>query len=132
MILQVIPIILIVLSYTGFEIWRNAKIINGHGIVDHRYNMIIRIAPIFGIVCMDRLTGHEYYRSIVFFVTFFWFVFDYGLNWATGKYMDYLGGDSVIDRFQKNTLGEFPWFVFKGLFLISGISILLELDAMRG
>lgn len=50
----------------------------------------------------------------------FWFIFDYGLNLARKMPLLHLG-TSKIDTWQKNTLGELPWFWFK--FILCGASI---------
>lgn len=78
-------------------------------------------------------------------VPLYWFVFDYGLNKARGKRLMYLGDESLIslkdmirhydgsfsllDQIQLKTLGEYPWFIFKGILaLFSIINMLYNYD----
>lgn len=84
----------------------------------------------------DRLFWLE---KLVTLVPLWWFVFDYGLNKARGKYLIYLGvkkeekfldllkqnpfrsSYSIIDQIQLKLLPEFVWFIFKGILCIFSI-----------
>lgn len=95
------------------------------------------IRAIIAIVIVYNPDGLEWFLRALALVPLYWFVFDYGLNKARGKRLMYLGDESLIsikdmirhydgsfsllDQIQLKSLGEFPWFIFKGILALFSI-----------
>lgn len=69
---------------------------------------------------IQHITPIEYLILPLFMALAYWFFFDWWLNlartWAGNKrpYW-YLGNNSILDRWQKETGGAFAWFWIKGM-----------------
>jgi hypothetical protein len=95
------------------------------------------IRAILAVVIVYNPDGVEWFLRALALVPLYWFVFDYGLNKARGKRLMYLGDESLIsikdmirhydgtfsllDQLQLKSLGEFTWFVFKGILALFSI-----------
>ena len=63
-------------------------------------------------------------RNVISYVPIYWFVFDYGLNWARKKPLTYLG-NAQIDQLEKKSFGENVWFFWKFLLMVFSILLIL-------
>lgn len=71
---------------------------------------------------MVEVSHAQWLFSPVMMFANFWFVFDYGLNYARSKDFDHLGTNK-IDTFQKEHGGERAWFWIKLALAIGSVGV---------
>lgn len=123
--------ILLINLLAGLEIWWDFRLIERKKRrPNYRGSNWLRVAV--GLVVwiawplMFHMEHSRWLFSPVMMFSNFWFVFDYGLNYARSKDFDHLGTNR-IDTFQKKHGGERVWFWVKlGLMVVSwGIYIFI-------
>jgi hypothetical protein len=125
---------IIILLYILIELLRNEYIIVGKDrSPNHGINVLLRGIPIIALYFYT--SGWNLFtpdwptfgRYVFTFVAYFWFLFDSILNIVRNEsYIAHLG-TSPIDLFQKNTLGEGPWFWLKSiLFIFATLNFLID------
>jgi len=140
-IVHLVSIVFVIAIDIVFNTWYIGKGLTPNHLVLWLLRAIIAIF----VVSYGASNNGEWFWRIVNVIPLYWFCFDYGLNKARGKYLTYLGiiesksllelvrddffrgRISILDQFQLKTLGEYPWFVFKGLLaLFSLINMLFS------
>ena len=123
----------IILVYVAIDIIGNSIYIKKVGEPNHKILWFIRIIIILLVTHYGASNVSEWFWRTINAGILFWFCFDYGLNIARGKNLSYIGIEikapmleiirdnfwrgkvSLLDQLQLKTLGEYPWFVFKGI-----------------
>jgi len=89
---------------------------------DHPLNWAIR--ALVGTIIGYNQEVWLWLRNVISYVPIYWFVFDYGLNWARKKPLTYLG-NAQIDQLEKKSFGENVWFFWKFLLMVFSILLIL-------
>jgi hypothetical protein len=110
------------------EVARNYYVINIQG-RNPNHGLALAVRVLLGIVfwflspLISDLRPDQWWALPVMMFFTFGFIFDLGLNIARKRPYWYLGGKSVIDTFQRDHGGAFPWFWWRLMLAIASVDL---------